>query len=306
MPIVPMASVWANVRKAVKSQKFRFGLLVLIPTLAWYVIFSYLPIGRSFWMAVVDYKLLQPSESEFVGLDNFVRLFKYDLFWTSVGNTLRYAVSQYVMMVPLAMIVSYCLANVLRGRKFYQFVVFLPVVVSMVAISLLFYAILEPGVGMVNYVLKSLGLPTSRWLTGPESALNTCVAIATWQGLGFYVVLLTAGFLNIPGEMYDASKVDGANAWQNFWRITIPLMSHTLTLVSVLLLMGAVQVYTSIAVMTRGGPGSSTYVINLLVVSEAFTNMRFGFATAAAFSLFILILLVTVLQIRLTRVGWQY
>jgi multiple sugar transport system permease protein len=287
--------------------------MVLVPTLVWYVTIAFGPIVRAFWMAVIDYKLLDPSASEFVGLKNFRLLFDYDLFWTSAVNTLRFAAYQYISILPLATIIAYCLSHVLRGRRIYEFVVFLPVVVSLVAVALLFRTLMDPQIGVFNRVLRSLGLPTSRWLTGPESALASVAAVSVWKDIGFYVVLITAGFLNIPSEMYDAAKVDGANPWQTFWRVTMPLMSHTYTLVAVLLAIFSVQVYTSVVVMTgggwygdTGGPANATYVINLLVVREAFTGLRFGFATAASFSLFLFILVVTIIQLRVTRTGWEY
>jgi len=296
----------AGLRKTLKRPQFWFGLLILAPTAVWYLVFAFRPILLAFRMAVVDYRLLTPMESPFVGLDNFRTLFDYDLFWISVVNTVRYAVEVYVLMLPLATLISYCMVNVYRGRGFYQFVVFLPVVVSMVAISLLFRMLMDVQVGTFNYVLRSLNLRPSLWLTGQNTALNSIVAVDVWKGLGFYVVLLTAGFLNIPEEMYDAAKVDGASAWQTFWRVTMPLMSRTFTLVTVLLGIGALQVYTSAVVMTNGGPGRATSFINLLVVSEAFQRMRFGLATAAAFSLLLVILVITVVQMRLTRANWEY
>lgn len=305
-PVSRQAGRLAGLQKTLKRPQFRFGLLILAPTAVWYLVFAFWPILLAFRMAVVDYRLLTPTESPFVGLDNFRTLFEYDLFWISVVNTVRYAVEVYVLMLPLATLISYCIVNVYRGRGFYQFVVFLPVVVSMVAISLLFRMLMDVQVGTFNYLLRSLHLPPGLWLTGQNTALHSIVAVDVWKGLGFYVVLLTAGFLNIPEEMYDAAKVDGASAWQTFWRVTIPLMSRTFTLVTVLLAIGALQVYTSAVVMTNGGPGRATSFINLLVVNEAFQRMRFGLATAAAFSLLLVILVITVVQMRLTRANWEY
>ncbi|MCC7352127.1 MAG: sugar ABC transporter permease, partial [Anaerolineae bacterium] len=165
---------------------------------------------------------------------------------------------------------------------------------------------MDPQVGTINYILKTLGLPRSRWFSGPESAMYSIVLVDIWKGMGTYIVLLTAGLLNIPQEIYDSAKVDGANAWQTFWQITIPLLSYTLTLVMVLLAIGSLQVYTSALIMTGGGPGRATYMINLLIVEEAFANLRFGLATAASLVLFAAILVVTAIQLRLTRAGWQY
>ncbi len=127
-----------------------------------------------------------------------------------------------------------------------------------------------------------------------------------WKGLGFYVLLLTAGMLNIPSELHDAARVDGVNEWQRFWHITLPLMGHTLVLVIVLLAIGSLQEYTSVVILTNGGPGNATYVLNLLIVQEAFSNMRFGVAAAAAFIEFVLVFLISIAQLRLFRPRWSY
>jgi multiple sugar transport system permease protein len=235
-------------------------------------------------------------------------LFEYELFWTSVKNTITYAFVLYVVMVPLALAISVCLAALRRGRNVYQSLIFLPVVVSLVAISLLFKMLMDPQVGQFNVLLRAVGLPTSRFLSGPESALLSVIMVDIWKALGFYVIILTAGLLNIPEEMYDAAKVDGASAWHRFRHISVPLLAHTLVLVCVLVAMHGLQVFTQVVIMPSepGGPGRATYMMNLLVYSEAFTNLRFGFATAAAFVLFLFTLVITLVQLRLIRPNWSY
>ena len=305
-PIAPRKGLLARAIKLVKKPQFWFGLFVLLPTAIWYILFAYRPIVQSFRMAVVDYRLIKPETSPFVGLQNFRTLFAYHYFPIAVKNTITYALMVNIGMLPMAMIVSFCLANVVKGRPIYQWALFTPVVVSMIAVALLFRTLLDPQIGVFNQILASLGLPKCKFLTGPDTAMPTIVAIDIWKNLGTYVVLLTAGLLNIPEEMYDAAKVDGANGWQIFWRITLPLLSYTLTLVVILLSINALQVYSSALVLTGGGPGTRTYMINLLIMAEAFGNFRFGLATAAAFCLFLAIMAITLIQLRVTRASWQY
>jgi len=309
---VAVRSAWqgrrSSLSRIMRMPQFHFGMIVLIPLIAWYTWFGLGPILRAFWMATVKYKLLQPELSEFVGLRNFVALYQYDRFWIAIRHTLEYAALFYVGMLPTSLLISSCLVAVGRGRNLYQGIIFLPVVVSMVAIALLFKMLMNPEMGQFNRILRALGFPTVRFLGGSESALASVVGVDIWKALGFYVVILTAGMLGIPEEMYDAAKVDGAGPWQRFWRITFPLMGHTIALVSVLMLMHGLQVYTQVVVLPRspGGPGTATYVLNLLVYDEAFSNLRFGFATAAAFSLFLIIIVVTLLQLKLLQPRWQY
>lgn len=304
MAPAPRRTVGAALAKTLRRPQFWFGCLVLVPMLAWYVLFSFGPLLRAFWMATVQYDLLNPSASEFVGLKNFQQVFSYPLFWTAVQRTVSFAIWVYIGTLPLAVFVSVCLVAVSRGRSFYQFVLYLPVVVSYVAIALLFRMLMDPQTGQFNQILAAIGLPRSQWITGPDSALPSIAMIDIWKGLGFHVVIITAGLLGIPEEMYDAAKVDGAGPWHRFRYVTLPLLGNTLLLESVIMVMGTLQAFTNGEVI--GCAGDSCFWISRLVYAEAFVNMRFGFATASAFVLFIFILGLTIVQMRALKPDWQY
>jgi len=258
-------------------------------------------------MAMIDYKLLDPSSSPFVGLQHFKTIFTgYELFWTAGLNTLTYAVLVNLCMIPIAFAFAYCLANVTRGRTWYQWSLYLPVVISMAAIALLFRSLMDPDVGILNRLLASVGLPRSRWFAGSDSAMYSLVLVDVWKAVGVYIVLFTAGLLNIPKEIYDAALVDGVGPWQMFYRITLPLLGHTIKLVIVLVTIGSLQVYASALILTEGGPGRATYMISQFVLEEAFSYLRFGLASAAAIVLFVFIMLVTFIQLRLLRTNWEF
>jgi ABC-type sugar transport system permease subunit len=277
---------------------------VLLPILVWYAWFAFGPVLRAIWMSTVQYDLLNPADSKFVGLKNFQQVFGYQLFWIAVQRTITFSVFVYLGTLPLALFVSLCLVAVAHGRNFYQFVIFLPVVVSYVAIALLFRMLMDPQTGQFNQILHALGLPTSLWITGPNSALPAIAMIDVWKGLGFHVVIITAGLLGIPEEMYDAAKVDGAGAWHRFRYVTMPLLGNTLLLESVIMVAGTLQAFTNAEII--GCAGDSCFWISRLVYTEAFTNMRFGFATASAFVLFVFILGLTIVQVRALKPDWQY
>jgi multiple sugar transport system permease protein len=300
--------VWYVVMKTLRKPQFWFGFTMIVPLLAWYWIFSFWPILQAFRMSTVAYKLLDPGNSPFVGLGNFIKISQHPLFWVSVKNTIMWAVYSFIFHLPLAMLIAVFLSKVKRGRNVYQALIFVPVVVSLVAVSLLFKMLMDPEVGQLNKLLSSIGLPELQWLSSSSSALPTAVVIATWKGLGFFVVILTAGIMNIPSELYDAGRVDGTNPWQQFWLITMPLMSHTILLVTVLLAIGSLQEFTLPTVLfgSEGGPGNSTFLYNLLVYQEAFLDIRFGTATAASLFQFAFILTISVLQIKLLRPSWTY
>lgn len=296
----------AAVRKTLRKPQFWFGASIIIPTLIWYWFFAYQPIILAFRLAVVKYQMLNPAGSPFVGLDNFRQLFANPLFMVSVRNTISWAIFSFVGMLPISLGIALCLVNVRRGRNLYQGILFLPVVISLVAVALLFRMLMDPEVGQFNRILESIGLPPFDWLSSSATALPTAVGIGIWKGLGFYIVILTAGMLNIPMELHDAATVDGVNAWQRFRFITLPLLSHTLALVMVILAIGALQEFTGVFVLTNGGPGNATYMYNLLIYQEAFQDIRFGTATAAALIQFVFIIIITVLQLRLIRPSWSY
>lgn len=297
---------WPQLHKVLRKPQFWFSVTMLIPMLAWYWIFSFGPIISAFRMSTVTYKILDPGNSPFVGFGNFIKIAQHPLFLISVKNTLLWAVLSFVFNLPLVMLIAVFLSKVKRGRNLYQALIFVPVVVSLVAVSLLFKMLMDPEVGQLNKLLSVVGLPELQWLSSSASALPTAVLIAAWKGGGLFVVILTAGMLNIPSELYDAALVDGTNAWQQFWRITLPLLGHTIVLVTVLLAIGSLQEFTLPMVLTQGGPGNATYLYNMFIYDEAFTDSRFGTATAASLLQFAFILGISVLQIKLLRPSWSY
>ncbi len=298
---------WPQVRKVLRRPQFWFGVVVLIPTFVWYGLFAFGPIGRGLLLAVTSFNFLEPEKSRFIGLENFKLVTEHFLFPIAVKNTLLYALELWIFTFPLSLLTAVCLTNIKRGRGFFQFTIFIPVVVSMVAMTLLFKQILDPDTGLVNAILRSLSLPEGKFLTDEGSALPTVAAIDAWKILGTYMVLLTAGLLNIPQEIYDAAKVDGANSWQTFWRITIPLLSPVLVLVITMLLIQGLQVFVSATLLPRtpGGPGYATTVLSIWLYNEAFSNWRFGFASAISIVLFAIVFVLTLIQMRL-RATWEY
>lgn len=298
---------WAQVRRVLRRSQVHFGFVVIVPTLVWYLLFLFLPIVQAFRIALVDYKILDPQNSPFVGFGNLEKLLINPLFLVSIKNTLTWTLYVFLFMLPLSLLIATALSNVRRNRNFYQAVIFIPVVVSLVAVSLLFRMVMDPEVGQFNRMLAAVGIPPSKWLSSTSSALVTVSGIAVWKSIGFYVVLLTAGMLNIPEEIIDAARVDGANEWQRFWRVTIPLLTHTIILVLVLLTVGSLQEFTLPYVLTsEGGPETATYLYNLLIFQEAFTHIRFGTATVAALIQFVFILICSLVQLRVLRPNWSY
>lgn len=288
------------VRRTLRRPQFWLGAVALLVAFGWYAVFVFDPMIRSFLISVQNYRVLDPDSSTFVGAANFTNLFGYDRFWVAVRNTLLYTVLAYVFSVPLSLLLSWCLASVTHGRRVYQFVVFLPVVVSLVAVSMLFRMIMNPDTGTLNRILSTLHLPTSQWIYGSDSALYAVVLVDVWKSLGFYVVLLTAAMLAVSPELQDAARVDGANGWAVFRHVTVPTIMPTLSLVSIFTVFNGLQVYVTPTVLGPG-PGTSTLMINEFIVEEAFTSFDISGAATASVVLFGFMLVLTLVQLRLLR-----
>jgi ABC-type sugar transport system permease subunit len=295
-----------NASRVAARPQFWFGLVVLVATFAYYIVFSFRPILQAFPIALQQYKLVDPLHSPWVGLNNFRALFRMPNLMISVRNTVVWTLLAFTVAIPWCLFVSYCLVSLKWGRNTYQGIIFVPAVVSLVAVALLFRMLMDPEVGQLNQILHMLHLPESRWLSSANSALLTCVGIGIWKGQGSTIIILTAGMLGVPQEIYDAAMVDGVNAWTRFWKITLPLMSHTLLLIMVLTAIGSLQEFTAPTVLTNGGPGQATFVYNMLIYNEGFLQMRFGTATAAALLQFAVILVISIAQLRLLRPRWSY
>jgi multiple sugar transport system permease protein len=280
--------------------QFWLGLISLLIAAGWYGIFVFRPVVRGFIMSVQDFKVLDPGSSRFVGLANFRLLFSSERFWTAAGHTLLYTALIYVFAVPMSLIVSWCITNVVHGRKFYQFVVFLPVVVSLVAVAMLFRMLMNPDFGLFNTILYNLYLPSSKWIFGADSALPSVVLVDIWKGVGFYVVLLTGAMLAVPADQQDSAKVDGAGPWRVFRHVTVPSIMPTLALVSVFTVYNGLGVYVTPTVLGPG-PGTSTLMINQYIVNTAFTSFNLSLASAASVVLFAFVLILTVIQLRVLR-----
>ena len=298
-------SLSAKVRRILTRPQFWFGLLVLGIGFGWYVVFWYRPMILGLRMSFLKYNLLFPEESTFVGLKNFQNVLGYERFWTAMKNSFAYAGLSYAIGLPVALIAAWCLVTVSRGRRVYQFILFLPVVVSMVAVSMLFRMLMDPQLGTINHILRSLGLPTPQWIASSKTAMLSIVLVDAWKGLGFTIVLLATAMLNVPESLYDAAKVDGSHSWHLFWHVTLPLIVPTLAMVSILTVMGGLQVYVSVSVLGPG-PGTSTLVLNQLIVAEAFRAWRYGFATATSLILFVIILALSYVQLRVLQPRWEY
>lgn len=265
----------------------------------WVVGFLLLTVGPmlfSLAMSFTDYNMFTPPT--FIGLENYARMFRVDhLVWTSLWVTTKYA----LLSVPLNLVLGFLLALLLNQKVFalgiWRTIFYLPAVLSGVAVLILWLLLLNPDFGMINSLLKGIGIQGPRWLGDTDWALPSLVLMGLW-GAGQGMLIYLAGLQGIPTELYEAATVDGAGDWTKFFRITIPMMSPVIFFNTVMGIIGALQTFESAYIMTKGGPAWATYFFMLHLYTTAFEELRMGYASGLAWVLFIYILLLTLLVFR--------
>jgi multiple sugar transport system permease protein len=295
-------SMWGRFVSWTRHWKVRealWGYLFLLPNILGFLAFNLFPLMFAIGMSFTRWDLISPPT--FIGLSNYEKLFLEDeSFRIAIKNTLFFT----VLSVPSGTIISLILANILnqkiRGTTFYRTAYFLPVVSSSIAVALVWAWVFNPDFGLVNEILSTFGLPRLKWLASSTWALPAVVIVSVWRGLGPSTVIFLAGLQGIPEELYDAAKIDGANARQLFRHITIPMLSPTTFFVIVVSIIGSFQVFDLIYMMTRGGPGRASMVLVYYIYEHAFRWFGMGYAASIAFVLFVVILILTLIQLRLS------
>jgi ABC-type sugar transport system permease subunit len=306
-PAVPRAAARRG-RPPGHTSQMTFVASGLIPIMAFFAIFAFIPIGVVLWLSLLKYNPLAPT-APFIGLRNYTFAFAKDpLFLNALGVTLKYAIVAVPLNLLIALPIALALNQVVRFKAVFRSAFFLPTVASAVAVSLIWRSVYDPQAGWLNGLLSVLGLPQRSWLADPATALWSIMATAVWQDLGYNILILLAGLQTIPEDFHDAAKVDGGGPWQRFRDITLPLLSRTLLFVSVLTMISYLQQFTYSFVMppSPGGPVHSTDTVVLYVYQKAFSNMQHGYASAMSVVLMGIILLVTLIQFRLLRTRWEY
>lgn len=276
-----------------------WGYALSAPMLLGMLIFCYLPLLASFFIGFTKWDVLTPPQ--WVGINNYVKLFTNPIFFKTLWNTTRYA----LMLVPAGLIVSLVLALALntsiRFRSLYRLLYFLPVLTAPVAIALVWQWIYNPQYGLINQLF---GLKL-RWLTDVNMSMPALVLMAIWMSCGYGMVIFLAGLQNIPRMYYEAARVDGANGWQQFIHITLPLLTPTIFFNLLTSLISAFQTFDIVYIMTQGGPLNTTRTVVYTIWEDGFHYFRMGSATAEAWILFAIILVITLIQFR-SQKRWVY
>ncbi len=284
-----------------RKKKWKIYYL-LLPVLLFFSIIYLYPIISSFVISFYKYDPLDKTHP-FMGLKNYVNLFKNEAFITSLKNTAIFCIFNVGIGLPIALFLAWLFNKILRFAKIYRTVYFIPVVTSLVVCALIWGWIYQPSkAGLLNFILEKIfGIGPFLWLQDKKLALPSIIAMSIWKTLGFRMVIFSAGLQSIPDTYYEASKVDGAKWYNDLFNITIPLLKPTILFVLVTSLIASSKVFAEIFVMTEGGPLNATRTIVFHIYEEGFFYWNMGKASAAAFIMFIIVAIITIFQLKILR-----
>ncbi|MCQ2419784.1 MAG: sugar ABC transporter permease [Clostridia bacterium] len=272
------------------------GLMLLLPTLAFLIFIFIVPVIQVIELSLTDFNMAT-GDMKFVGFRNYGYLLKNDRFWLSMWNTCKYSFLKLTMDTALALLIAVMLDRNVPLKRFLRSTYFAPVVVPMVASSLIWIWFYDPSVGPFNQILSFFGLPTLKWLYHEDTAMISVLLFSIWKGVGYNVILFLSGLQNISDSYLEAAHLDGATNWQCFWKIKFPLLRPITSFVIMMGIINSFKVFAEINVMTPdGGPLGSTLLIVNYIYEQAFTNGRMGRASAASLLLFIVIFVLTQIQ----------
>ena len=285
---------------AVPKRKFKKewlkGYLFILPNFVGFLIFMGIPIIMGLIISFTNYDGFKTFD--FVGLSNYIKMFKDEYFQVSFVNNLIYTGVTVPCTILIALLLAVALNVGIKGTGLFR-TMFFPNISSMVAVGIVWSMIFHPTRGPLNLFLYNIGVTNPpQWLVSSKTALLSVMIVAVWKQAGYYMVMILAGLQSIPKQLYEAAEIDGANGLKRFFHITLPMLSPTMFMVTILSLISSFQVFDLISIMTEGGPGRATNVLVYRIYQEGFKYLNFGYASAMAYFLFLIILIITLIQFR--------
>ncbi|SDC96514.1 carbohydrate ABC transporter permease [Glycomyces harbinensis] len=278
----------------------RVGFLFAAPFLLLMLFLWGVPIVSGFWTSLTDTNMAEGTGG-FVGLDNYAHLATDPDFRAALGNTALFVVLNVPILVAVGLLLAMLLNQPLGGRGAIRAAFISPYLLTGAAVAIIWQTALNPLGGNLNQVLSAVGLPEQAWLSTPGQAMGGVVLITLWWRVGFPLLVLLAALQDIPAQLYEAAKIDGANVWQRFRYVTLPAIAPVLMLVVLLRLIDSFKVFEQVYLVTQGGPAGSTRVVLQMLYESGFRDFQTGYASAIGWTLAFIILVVTVLQLALTR-----
>ncbi len=276
-----------------------WAAIMLLPNLIGFMMFLFIPIVAAFVLSFMEYDVISPMK--FIGLSNYIEMFHDPIVAETLRNTVVYTVIVVPSGMALSLILALALDQNIAGRRIFRAVYFLPSITSMVAVAVVWQWIYNPEFGLLNYLLSLFDIDGPAWLSSSKTSLLSIAIVGIWKGMGYNMLLFLAGLQGISTSYYEAAKLDGANAFQEFIHITFPMLRPTTFFIFIMSIIGSFQVFDSVMLMTSGEPGRSSSVLVHYLYQNAFEYFRMGYACAIAYLLFFIVVTLTLINLRMEK-----
>lgn len=297
---IPKLALQTGPKKRWRTREMVWAFILILPSLIGFIAFYAVPAVRGVFISFTDWDLLTPAKM--IGVDNYVKLVKDPNFLNALKVTFYYVLLNIPLQTILATIIAVMMSRLTKSIII-RSILIVPWLMPGVVVGLLWLWLMDPNIGIINMALKSLGLNVVPFLNLPSLAMPSIALINIWQYVGYTALLLFAGLQSIPGSVYEAASIDGASEIQMFWKVTVPLLRPVLVFVMVTSIIGSFQVFDTIAITTKGGPVNATKVMNWYIYEQAFSRFNMGYATAISMVLFLMLIIISLVQMRLMRAG---
>jgi len=276
--------------------------LFILPSLIFYVIFKAIPICATFMISLFQWEGISFATMEYIGIQNYIALLQDEIFLKALWNNMFFIIMGVSTVTAFSFFIAVLLEKGLPLSDFFRGIYFIPATMSMVVIGIVFTLFLNPQLGVVNPVLKMIGLGglARDWLGDPQLALPTVILSHVWQMFGFYMFIFIAGLKNIPDELYEAAHIDGASTWQDFWHITLPVLKPVMIVVVILATINTLKTFDLVYVMTFGGPNNASQVLTLWMYLRGFMYNQMGYGSAVAVTLLFITFAFSAVQLKVT------
>lgn len=292
-------------KKKFDWKKWCSVMTFVVPALIPLTVFWIYPILRSMLLSLTDWDYMSPSYS-FVGLSNYVALFKDTRFYSALWNTFVFGIGTVIPTIIGGMILALLLQKAFRGDGIFKFILFSPWITPTVAISIVWTWIYEPDVGIANHVLKFFHLPALQWINSSSTAMLAVIIVTVWKSLGYAMIFYITALEKVPKELYEANALDGANSWQRFRDVTLPCISPTTFFLVIITMVNSLQAYDQIQILTQGGPSGSTRTLLYMYYQLGFEEFNMGQATAVAMILILITVMLSLIQFVVSKKRVHY
>lgn len=288
------------VSKQSKRKELLMGLLFISPGLIGFFFFILIPIVSSVIVSFANWNFLKGFDAiEFIGIENYIRMFSDDWFLVSYKNNILFTLITVPVLIVVGLVMAEMLNRYVFGNQAIRIMMFIPYIASVVAIAAVWQVIFHPSFGPVNQFLAAMGVKNlPKWFVDYKLSLYTIMIVYIWQQIGYTMIVYLSGLKSIPTDMYEAASIDGAGPIRQFLNITVPLVSPTTFFLTIMGIIGSFRVFDHISLLTNGGPGNSSSVMAFYIYRKAFEEYKVGYANALAWALFVLIFIVTLVQFK--------